>query len=510
MIAGATLFADNLLAQNDRSLFAKRGSKNTAITETQEEPVEIKDLAMIRFPKEIASVKEQFVGGSDKFVVHIQDAHCNYEAQMNIADVTRRMVEDYSVKLIGVEGSVGVIDTSPFANFPDKTIIKETADYFVTKGKLTGPEYLSITEKLPFTIYGIETEKYYNRNYNAFVQAIKFKDKAQGYCAKLIDPLEKIKFKIYSPELRDIDDQYVSYQEKKIDFMDYALNLEKWAKKYDIDTNVYQNFTNQTIVKKMEDKFSFEEIEKERTNLVNAILEASGKDGIKSIIKHSIMFKAQKISPVDFYDFLIASIDENKLDRDDYPNLVIYQEYITISHKIIPADLFTEVDRLTEKVKESLYENDKQRKLSRRLKHIRILNNMFTLEVPKHEYLYYKNNKEEFRSDYFVSFIRKYAAGLGVLFEEPVGIIEIDTRVIIIEKFYEIALKRDDVLVNNLLNQMKEENVAVMICGGFHTTGITELLRKKDISYIVVAPKITQKNATNPYVEVMLEQQEYM
>ncbi len=62
-------------APQDRNLFSKRGEKVTL--GEKEEAIAIKDPSLINIPSEIGSVTEQFLGDSDFFIVHIQDAHCN-------------------------------------------------------------------------------------------------------------------------------------------------------------------------------------------------------------------------------------------------------------------------------------------------------------------------------------------------------------------------------------------------------------------------------------------------
>ena len=74
-----------------------------------------------------------------------------------------------------------------------------------------------------------------------------------------------------------------------------------------------------------------------------------------------------------------------------------------------------------------------------------------------------------------------------------------------IEKFYHLAEERDGVLVNNTLGVMRKNNaeIAVLVSGGFHTDGITRLLKEQDISYIVVTPKIEQLDPNNPYKSLL-------
>ncbi|GAI55769.1 unnamed protein product, partial [marine sediment metagenome] len=58
------------------------------------------------------------------------------------------------------------------------------------------------------------------------------------------------------------------------------------------------------------------------------------------------------------------------------------------------------------------------------------------------------------------------------------------------EEFYNVALKRNEALVDNTISRMEKigSRVAVLIAGGFHTPGITKLLRDRNISYVVVTP----------------------
>ena len=80
------------------------------------------------------------------------------------------------------------------------------------------------------------------------------------------------------------------------------------------------------------------------------------------------------------------------------------------------------------------------------------------------------------------------------------------------EDFYRIAEARSDAMVDNLLRQcvvlgaqsgLKANKrtshtkdyglrTAVLVAGGFHTEGLTRLLKEKGINYVVAAPKVTK------------------
>ena len=68
----------------------------------------------IGVPKDIGSVKSRYAGNGAKIIIHIQDAHCNYEAQTNIAKMLEHLIKKYNVNFVAVEGADGVVDTTWF------------------------------------------------------------------------------------------------------------------------------------------------------------------------------------------------------------------------------------------------------------------------------------------------------------------------------------------------------------------------------------------------------------
>ena len=112
-------------------------------------------------PESFGSIDKKWAAqeaGAGKFVVHIQDAHCNYEAQNNITRILEVLIRDYKVDLVCVEGAEGKVDPSLFAAYPDQKVREKVADKYVKKGYLTAAEALAVSQadNLPFTIYGVE------------------------------------------------------------------------------------------------------------------------------------------------------------------------------------------------------------------------------------------------------------------------------------------------------------------------------------------------------------------
>ena len=64
----------------------------------------------------------------------------------------------------------------------------------------------------------------------------------------------------------------------------------------------------------------------------------------------------------------------------------------------------------------------------------------------------------------------------------------------ILEDFYYYALKRNNSLAQNTLDAMKaeNENISLLVTGGFHTDGISDYLKDKRVCYVVVAPVVDE------------------
>lgn len=86
-------------------------------------------------PQGYGSVVDRWGGGnSKKFIINIQDAHCNYEAQQNIAKILKILIMDYGIDLVGVEGAEGDLDLGQYGEYKDERAKEKALDMYVKKG----------------------------------------------------------------------------------------------------------------------------------------------------------------------------------------------------------------------------------------------------------------------------------------------------------------------------------------------------------------------------------------
>ena len=73
-------------------------------------------------------------------------------------------------------------------------------------------------------------------------------------------------------------------------------------------------------------------------------------------------------------------------------------------------------------------------------------------------------------------------------------------------QFFKKAEERNNTFVDQVLEELEatEDEATVLLAGGYHTEGLTEILRGKGVSYMVVTPNLTEVKADLPYIEQMM------
>ncbi|GEM_PF-2873167 len=462
----------------------------------------------ISVSKDVGAIKARHKGKNGKLIIHLQDAHCNYEAQQNIAKILEHLVKHYGVNFVAVEGADGIVDTGWFKAFPDAEIRKEVADYFMKKGEITGAEFLSITSDYPFTIYGAEDRKYYIENLNSFLESYPYKEEFHKYYANIKTALQKLKKFIYTDELIILDRKINAHKAKDIKFADYAAYLNKTAKSKKINVENYKNFNILTETLRYEKDINFDTVNEERARLIDELSKILPKDTLSELVNKSLEFKLGKIEANDFYTYLAKLAKENNISLSGkYNNLVRYIIYSRIYSRIENEKLFDEIDLLTKALKEKMFTNEPQRTLDTLWTNVNIIIGFMNIELTNKEYEYYLANKGDFSPDKFDGFLKQNFPRFGISYdtnEAPSELTYIFPKLV---DFYEIATKRDEILIKNMFKGMhgKKTDVAVLITGGFHTKGIAKTLKEKDVSYVVLSPAIT-KETESPYISVLTGQ----
>ncbi len=458
----------------------------------------------LKFDTKLGHIRESFDASSDKMIVHIQDAHCVYEAQSNIIDLVKDLYKNNNISLVTLEGADGYFNIDNFTSFPLKDSRQNVANYFLKNGRISGAEYLMIENDLPLVFRGAENSDLYIDNYNSFLKALPSNNvKVSNKMKQIKSALNRLKKHIFNEQLVSFDNYSDQYESGKLPLSEFLIYLKNSADENNLPIDNFKNVSKFFEAKNAEQKINFKSIHTETANLINQLTDITDKKQLNKLLYKHLFYKLGKSDPSEFFTYLDELIDEYNLDMSSFENVSLYSNYLSLYKAISASKLTEETDKLLSTLKDKLSNNDTEKELVRLLKNAQVLDKLLSLKITKSEYKHYQTNKGSFATDSFTNFIRKQAPVYRVPFDMYQDFSIIDNHIPILDDFYTIAAKRNEALIENTLSEMdlEDTNIAILITGGFHTEGITTLLREQGISYKVISPSITQPIATTNYLE---------
>ncbi len=442
---------------------------------------------------------------SDLHIIHIQDAHCNVEAQMNIVNLIDDMVKNYDVELVGVEGASGKFDTGRIATFPDKEVLKQVTEYFLNSGKISGSEYFSINYAQPDILLGIEDNELYLQNYEKFMKSLEVRNAAVEYFQSIDDDLKLIQEKYASSDIWEFNQQVSKTHEVEKDFTAYCTLLHESSLKNNVSLDAYPNFLKLIETLKIENKIDFDRINAEKAALLDALSEVLVKDELARLLQNNLYFRINRITPGEYYSYLTGVGENQGIDFSQYPNFSAYTAYLTTYDSIDQKALFIECDDLQADIRQAMCVTDDDNQICSLIESAQLWKKYTTLQLSTADLQKFKQQSgmtiEEFDRK-----MDAYCQRLSLPCSENTALLQaISDGMDMLDSFYQVAKQRDEALVNKLLAEMDLEgiNTAILIAGGFHTQGILKQLEELGVSYDVVIPEITKEQEYNPYYSLM-------
>lgn len=462
----------------------------------------------IVIPSGYGEVKDRYDGKSGFTVIHIQDAHCVYEAQKNIATILESLVQNQGVALITVEGAADKIDASEYASFPDPKVRKLVTDYMMKQGRISGAEYFMITSGSQIMMTGLEDRLLYQKNLSQFQESLSFKIK----CAEVFSRLKRIQKlleeKYYPEEVKRMIELNENYTSGKLSLVDYVNSMFEIAGEKKIDTAGYENLCSIYKINCLEKDINFNVVESERQQLVNEISRRVSADQLRQLMQYNLQFKLQQISIEEFYNYLGSKMAEYGIDESGYVQLNRFRDYINIYKSLNWNEVLRESESLFDKLTGADFSGRVHGEIHQIGKNLDLLDQMYQFSLPVHKFADYLKIKDEIAPGKMYTQIKNISSDAGIEEELP-DIKPLTDALPMVEEFYKTAKKRDDVLMQRLVNTMREQKVteAVFIAGGFHTQGIVDFLKSNGISYQVVVPRITKIPQSTPYMSQITNRQ---
>lgn len=465
--------------------------------------------SLISIPSEFGTVKETYKGTNGKLIVHIQDAHTNYDAQKNEAGIIEHLINNYNLRLVLLEGGTrdDNIDFLRQHATPEKR--REVAEKHLQKGAINCAEYLDLATDYNLDLQGVEDGSLYEANVEAFKKINSFKDQSESILKAMKGMVDALKPKIFHAQLKGFDDIQQKYANDKITLVEFYQYMGATAERMKIALEGYPNFNNFIKANKLEGKIDVEKANNERAKLLDNLSNNLSKEDMSLFLMNSMDYRQGRASAKIYYDQLTELAKKINIDiKKAYPNLHKYMEYASKVEIKDPDELFKEADKLEASIKEALFKNDDQRNLDEIQKDIALLQNFLNISLAPGDLNRFESNRDKFNTTAWLSFlqdnIKKYK--LSNPANLPTNVI--DNNLQDLYSFYQAAKDRDFAILRNLerLMQEKNEELAAMPLGGFHTEQVMRLLRENGYSYIVVSPKVAKLTDMDRYHYMLLNE----
>lgn len=460
-------------------------------------------LNTIHISKSLAQSKTANAGTNGKTIINIQDAHASIGAQESIVSILDALVTNYDLKLIALEGSRGYIDTSILKTIPDENIKKETANYLMSKGRISAGELFSIMSNRDVKLIGIEDEHKYKKNLDAFRKVFEINKDISEDIANLKSALDEIKDKVYSDDIKRLESNYELNEKGRVHFSDRWRFDSYLAEKAGLDNKAYGNLTKLAASLDMEKDIDFKSANKEREALMGELSERLPKKEIEAALLKSLSYKTGKMSPGEYHSSLKELTERNGINIGKYKHLSKYTEYISLYETIDLLELFNEIRIFEEAIIRKLLKTPEEKDLYEYLKYFRLINSLFSLKLSNSDYEYIKNI--QMKPEDMLSFMRRMREERGMAVKEDFDISKIFKNIPEALSFYRVAEERNARIIANTIQAMGKDNVSVaaLVTGGFHSKGIADILRKREASCVIILPKYDESKGQRPYAAIL-------
>ena len=478
------------------------------------------------------------------FIVHIQDAHSNPEAAQNIASILGYLSKKHPSMVIGLEGAAGALHSEYmdfFKDYPDANLA--VINDLKQKGELNGAELFLLgknrtperetqvgninLEYGPLSglkqpqVQGLETPELYRDDLRIYQDLLSKRGEVEAFLNPIRAKLEKESSKQLNGELRDFLKERSRRKEGRFglgsqadpNLQAYATYLHKQVLKnlgIDLTDRIEQlrfpNLVRVLQVIETQKKFDSSKARTEWAEVLKALSVLAKETSEQDFVAALTTFARQQgfvdaISGRDFsypieralyprklLEGLFLFKQKHPVDLARYETFLKSWELVAFQSEIEVTELFKEMSVLEDQVLLVLTKNKAEKKLVKQIAQLDLLEKLLHLELSRAEY------DEVLASREAIKALNGDQKSLAPLLEQAFH-------------FYEVSLKRDHALVENLLALLpqgdEKPRIAVLYSGGFHSSGIEEILRSKGIGYAEIAPKIRAVDRGELYQRVM-------
>ncbi|MFH1798647.1 MAG: hypothetical protein ABH844_04855 [Candidatus Omnitrophota bacterium] len=478
------------------------------------ERINAKDIVV---PYNLGRRAEAYSAQSEETIIHLQDAHASLSAQYSLVNLLDGLANDYDLSFVALEGAEGRIDTDILKNFPDKEIREEAADFFVREGRMSAGEFFQITrDEKNISLYGAEDDELYKKNLERFRQIAEERETLLPMVKAFINQINLLEGKVYSAELLSFIQKSRLHRNGNLSFTDYWNEIchsadqpchsarQSCYSALDAEATNFIDIPKLIKSIELEKNIDFDKANEERRGLIDELSKKLDKQTLESLVLKSVSFKEERISPASFHDYLIILAEKHNVTVKKYKNLTLFRDYMTIYESVDIFNLYKEIELFETGSREGFYRNNDERELYDAAHMSYMLEKLYNIELSTGDFEFVKANQAKYDAKKISVFLREICLKYNVPIQAGYDIPRMLSGISEAVNFYETAAARDKVMIENTLKQMRREGkkVGALVTGGYHTKGLSELMRENKLSYLVITPKF-EKGKDRPYIAIL-------
>lgn len=489
-------------------------------------------------PAEFGRVTDEIKSAEGRPVlVHIQEAHANYDAQKNIQNILGLLTRDYGIREVFLEGAGHQLKPELFRFFPDEPDLQEAVqDKLMQTGELTGAEAFlmdqaaegekqkkgslapsAILHPTPLSrsvvAWGVEEASNYAQNRETFRRVFKEHKNVDRFSAVVSQEWHKAATVSSNKPLRDLLKHEIAFEGKQLPLADW-LDLLKAeagrALKLDLTQTQEQKdwpalvrfFRLKTLGSKIDQAQATKEKKVFLADLESRSIPAELLQKVARFLEHKNGEDLPSYQTRFTFEKLVDLLPEN-YSFEAYPHIrLVIQQGILLS-EVQGEMLQAEMKTLIGKVIAHFVKTRQDKRLVEALHQQRLLEKLLRLELGREEY-------EEilFRKITPSTLMKELALAQGqgsAALDVPAGLERLYQMAL---NFYRGAIERENGMMKKTLGLMKDhkQTQAVLITGGFHSEGMKEKAIQNGLSYVEITPRIGEvsEDSNKNYLEALL------
>ena len=413
-------------------------------------------------------------------VVHIQEVHADEAAQRSLSGILEHLVQRYGLTLVLVEGGSGSVDLSYLRRFGSPEHRRDVAERYLTRGLISGEEYLQLTSDYPLHLFGVEEPALYRENFKALQHTEALKPLLAPVLADVRQTVDALMPALYPDAALKLVQQTQAFDEGRLGLGEYAAALGALAAAHKISAEPYPSLKTFLRVNRLEQQLRRPGVTPEQRARLDAQLQHAA-DGINTL---ELSRELQALA---------SALRTALLEGEPARRLDAIARRLELIEKLVARSLGPEeAERLSTLDAEALPSEWS-----------RTLNDL--LAQPRH----WATASGRGPHGGAASVGGRDVAPIGDVGEGATGaargaphhlpardfqrLTELQAALPVLRRFYDVAAQRDAAMVERTLTQLGQchDPLVALITGGFHSPGITRALQARGVPVVVVAPART-------------------